>query len=126
MDLGSKDYKKIISRDENCTDPIYLPDGKILYTVQEVNQLGTSISTLYACHSDGCCEHQLTFHPHTDYSPTMQKDGRVLMISQQVYPETRNPMFLAMRPDGTKAELYYNPMDRIFNNKAVDALTGKR
>ena len=107
MDLHGKSIRKVQSRNENCTDPVYLPDGRILYSVQERDSLDIDINVLYAVNADGCSENRLTFHPHNDFTLSVHKDGRVLLNSQQRYPEIGNQMMLAMRPDGTKAELYY-------------------
>ena len=46
MDLYGKDIRKVLNRNENCTDPVYLPDGKILYSVQEKDSLANNINTL--------------------------------------------------------------------------------
>jgi len=112
MTLYNGDARIITSRDEDCIDPAYLPDGKIIYSVLETSSDGAyQTSTLYACHSDGCCESKLTYHPHNDFSPMIQKDGRVIMISQQRFPEIGDQMMIAMRPDGTKAEMYYKGIE---------------
>jgi hypothetical protein len=38
-------------------------------------------------------------------------DGRIIFTSRQVYPEYGITKYLAMRPDGTKVELFYLPED---------------
>jgi hypothetical protein len=35
------------------------------------------------------------------------KDGRLLTVSRQLYPEQKGAMLVAMRPDGTKADMFY-------------------
>ncbi|MFC2125490.1 hypothetical protein ACFLU5_11830 [Bacteroidota bacterium] len=112
MDLYEKSYRSIISRNENCTDPVYLPDGRILYSVQEKDSIGNVINAIYAVNADGCCENRLTFHPHNDFAPSVHKDGRVLVVSQQNYPNKGDQIMLVMRPDGTKAEMYYKSEEK--------------
>ena len=114
MDLSSREYTQVISREENCTDPAYLPNGQIIYSVQQTDESGTVINALYACQPNGCCEVRLTHHPHADFAPTVHKDGRVLMISQQLYPVTGDAKLLVMRPDGTKHELFYKAAENTY------------
>jgi hypothetical protein len=38
-------------------------------------------------------------------------DGRLLCITQQLFPVSGDPMFMVIRPDGTKADLFYRGID---------------
>jgi hypothetical protein len=47
------------------------------------------------------------------------------MLSQQLYPEAGDPMYLAMRPNGTKAELFYMGTDNsVLGMQANETLDG--
>ncbi len=39
--------------------------------------------------------------------PAVLRDGRILTIGVQEFPETGDQKFMVMRPDGTKSELFY-------------------
>jgi len=105
LDLESDSFTQVTSCKFNCTDPAWLPDGRIVFSKQvEENEL--THHALFTIAADGCCEQRITFQPHDDTNATVLNDGRILMTSQQLYPEVGPAKYLAMRPDGTKAELF--------------------
>jgi hypothetical protein len=57
--------------------------------------------------AEGCCEKRVTFNPNEDYYPALMTDGRVMWLTRQGFPEKGYGKFLAMRPDGTKVDLFY-------------------
>ena len=67
--------------------------------------------SLYTCNLDGSDIKQITFNPHAYFASTVLKDGRVLTISQQLFPDQGDQIFLILRPDGTKAEMFYKGME---------------
>jgi len=105
-DLQKKSTSRVTDLSENCTDPAFLPDGKIVFS-RSGSIKDTEISTLYKCNMDGSELQQLTFHPHRDCASSILKDGRILFTSSQQYPIAKDPVFLVMRPDGTKSEIFY-------------------
>jgi hypothetical protein len=106
MGLESRKTNQVTESETNCTDPAWLPDERIVFSKQ-INENGITHHALYTIGMDGCCEQRISFHPHEDLNANVLHDGRILISSQQVYPEPGIIKYLAMRPDGTKAELFY-------------------
>jgi len=106
MDLKSGDIIQVTSCENNCTDPAWLPDGRIVFS-KLIDEYGLNHHALFSIAADGCCEQRLSFQPHDDLNATVLHDGRILFCSQQLYPVPGNTKYLVMRPDGTKAELFY-------------------
>ena len=110
MDLGSSSTRQITSRSFNCTDPAYLPDDGIVFSSQsqDIGQL-SGVIALFTIDIAGSNEIQITFHPSVDQNPTVLSDGRILTNTHQIYPKKDRAMQLVLRPDGTKAEMFYEP-----------------
>ncbi len=112
MDLASSSTNQITSRSFNCTDPAYLPDGRIVFSSQTKNIKNVDdVIALFTIEKDGSNEVQITFHPNVDQNSTVFMDGRILTNTHQIYPEKDDAIQLILRPDGTKAELFYEPID---------------
>lgn len=107
MNFEDLKSRKIFSSDRNCIDPAYLPTGRIAFSKETEIGKGIAGYPVYTCASDGSDIRQITYHPHNNFSSTILKDGRILTISNAIYPENGEPMYLILRPDGTKAELFY-------------------
>jgi hypothetical protein len=107
MKLKNSKSRKITSFQENCTDPVYLPIGRLVFSKMTVNDTIKTGHSLYVCNLDGSDVRQITFHPHANFATTVLRDGRLLTISRQLLPEQKDPMFMVLRPDGTKADIFY-------------------
>ena len=108
MELKNSHVRKIFFCNKNCTGPAYLPGNKCVFSMQPDDYINNAEQALFVCNLDGTGLKQVTFHPYADYFPTILRDGRILMISRQLYPEPSDQTLMVMRPDGTKALLYYN------------------
>ena len=107
MNLKKKTAIQVTHCKESCYTPFYLPGNRLVFT-REMPDTGTgTFLTLFTMNLDGANLQQITFHPNADIITTILKDGRILMHSEQVYPHKRAAKYLAMRPNGTKAELFY-------------------
>jgi hypothetical protein len=106
LNLETKEFSQVTACQNNCTDPAWLPDGRIVFS-KYVNENELKHHALFSIAADGCCEQRLSFQPHEDLNATVLHDGRILYSSQQIYPELADTKYLVMRPDGTKAELFY-------------------
>ncbi|NOY36384.1 MAG: hypothetical protein GXO83_02290 [Chlorobi bacterium] len=107
MDLKHKTSKQITDFKESCFGPAYLPGGRLVFS-REMPDTGTGTThTLFTMNLDGSNLQQITFHPDDDYVSTILRDGRILMLSKQIFPEQGEIKYLAMRPNGTKAQLFY-------------------
>lgn len=107
MDLGSNESRQITNSSDNSIDPAYLPGGKIVFSRSMVNDSLKAGHNLFTCNLDGSDIRRITFNPHSYFASSVLKDGRITAISRQVYPTPGNPSIMVLRPDGTKAELFY-------------------
>ena len=107
MDLKKKESRKVTDFKEPCFTPAYLPGEKLVFS-REMADTGTGPSrALFTMNLDGSNLHQITFHPHINYVETILRDGRILMLSKRIFPKTGEIKSLAIRPNGTKAEIFY-------------------
>jgi hypothetical protein len=111
MNLTNSEIRQITTSQENCTDPDYLPDSRLVFSRLNVNDTLKAGHSLYTCNPDGSKLTRITFNPHTYFASSVLKDGRVLAINRQVFPENSDQSFVVLRPDGTKAELFYKGAD---------------
>lgn len=107
MKLSNRKTRKVISLKDNCVDPAYLPAGKLIFSKMTTNDTVKAVHCLYSANLDGSDIRQLTFSPQTNFAAAVLKDGRLLTITRQLYPGTKDPMLMVMRPDGTKADMFY-------------------
>jgi hypothetical protein len=111
MNLSNHKTSRITNLEDNCTDPAYLPGERIVFSrFTEGDSLHAGYS-LYTCATDGSNMKRITFNPHTYLSSNVLNDGRILTIGKQKFPTEGQAMFMVMRPDGTKAELFYKTKD---------------
>lgn len=106
MDLGNLKSGKITSLEDNCVDPAYLPGGRLIFSKLTTNDTITTGYPLFTCNLDGSAVRQITFHPGACFATSVLKDGRLLTISRQLFPDQRDPMLMVLRPDGTKADMF--------------------
>jgi hypothetical protein len=106
MELGNREARKITSFKSNCADPAYLPGNRMVFTGFAENDTVKKAYCLYTCNLDGSAVQQITFGPSAGFATTVLKDGRLLIISRQLFPALRDPMLTVMRPDGTKADMF--------------------
>ena len=107
MDLKSFEVSQITFGNENCTDPTWLPDGRIAFSMENDDVLAGPVHRLYACEQDGKDLKQLTFNPNSSFESSVFQDGRIIVIDEQKYPQSSNRKLMALRTDGTKSELFY-------------------
>lgn len=126
MNLGNRKSRKVISLNENCIDPAYLPGGRLVFSKLTENDTVKAAHCLYTCNLDGSTLRQITFGPHASFATAVLKDGRLLMISRQLLPDQGDPMLVVSRPDGTKADMFYKGDGTIaFMNRARETSEGK-
>lgn len=107
MNLRNLKYRQITSFSENCTDPAWLPAGRMVFSKLTVNDTVGTVHCLYTCNLDGSNVRQITFSPCDNYATQVLKDGRLLTVSRQLMPENNDAMLMVMRPDGTKGDMFY-------------------
>lgn len=107
MNLENLKIRQVTSSKENCIDPTYLPDGSLVFSKFIKNETLKTGNALFTCKRDGSEIKQITYNPHSYFASTVLLDGRILTISRQLYPDQKDRMFMVLRPDGTKQELFY-------------------
>jgi hypothetical protein len=123
--LKNGNSRKITEFEESCSGPAYLPGERLVFSRQMANEGYGSAAVLFTMNLDGTELNRITFQPHFDYPATILRDGRILMLSKQLYPETGDLMYLAMRPNGTKAELFYKGNESsMLSSQVNEALDG--
>jgi hypothetical protein len=107
MNLHDLSTRQITTSGENSVDPVYLPGDRIAFSKSPAKDTVGAGTALFTCNIQGGEPRQITFHPHDDFASTVLADGRILAFSSQVYPQKRKPELFVLRPDGTKADLFY-------------------
>jgi len=107
MNLENLEIRQITSSKDNCIDPDYVPGDQIVFSKALPNSNVKTSQALFTSNLDGTNESQITYNPHTYFAPTVLKDGRIVSISKQLFPNEKDGNFMIMRPDGTKQELFY-------------------
>jgi len=107
MNLSNFKVRKVTSSGENYTNPVHLPNGRFVYgLLANPDSLNTG-HPLFTCNPDGSDPKQITFTPNTYLALTVLNDGRVLALDKTSSAEKQQNILMIMRPDGTKAELFY-------------------
>ena len=126
MNLGNLKSRQITSSNVNCSDPAYLPAGRVVFSKFSPNDTLKAGHSLFVCKLDGSNLKRITFNPATYFSSNILKDGRLLAVSGQIFPDKQNPMFVVMRPDGTKADMFYQSgKDSYITSQGVETGAGK-
>jgi Hydrazine synthase alpha subunit middle domain len=111
MNLQDLKARQVTSSKENCIDPAYLPGRRLVFSKLTVSDSLKTGHSLYNCNLNGSDIRRITFNPHTYFASSVLKDGRVLTISRQLYPDHGYPEFMILRPDGTKSEMFYKGIE---------------
>jgi hypothetical protein len=109
MNLENFKIKQVTSSPDNSIDPAYLPGGRIVFSRYLKNDSLKAGHTLFTCNLDGNGLKRITFNPHEYFAPSVLRDGRVIVISRQIFPDRGRSSMMVLRPDGTKSELFYQP-----------------
>ncbi len=99
-------------------DPIYLADGRILFTSSRDNEMDeynhSPAEHLYTCNADGTGIERISFNQSDDFDPVLLPNGRVMYTRWDHFGTfNRFPLF-ATNPDGTGTFHHYGPHDRNF------------
>ncbi len=108
MNLDGSGQMKLVEGGQNCYTPSFLPTGEVVFSCETENPAAGTVYPLFKVQADGSGPEQITFHPHRDLHNSMLHDGRIAMISQQLYPDLEDPILMVLRPDGTKAQAFYH------------------
>lgn len=126
MDLGNFKIHQITSSKENCTDPDYLPGDRIVFSKFSSDDSLKAGHSLFVCNLDGNNLKRITFNPASYLSSNILSDGRILTLSRQIFPDKQDPFLAVMRPDGTKADMFYkSSKESLIMSSGVETGTGK-
>lgn len=110
--------RQITSGGGHDFDPLYLPDGSIMFTssragaMDEYNHSPTE--NLYTCNADGSDLKRVSFNMSDDFDPTLMPDGRVIYTRWEHFGTmNRFPLFFCGQ-DGTRPFHEFGPHDRNF------------
>jgi hypothetical protein len=99
-------------------DPLYLPDGTIMFTSSRARQMDeynhAPAENLYTCNADGSNLKRVSFNMSDDFDPTLMPDGLVVYTRWEHFgQQNRFPLFFA-RPDGSHFFHEFGPHNRNF------------
>jgi len=114
MDLATGRTNQLTDSDYDDIDPIYLPDGHILFTTTRGNtyvRCGPFIYsyTLARCDADGQNVYLISNNSEPDFVPALLADGRVI-YSRWEYtdkPLWRIQSLWTVNPDGTNVNVFW-------------------
>jgi len=119
--------KRQITRDmEDCIDPYYLPDGRIVFSSGAVRFRDEydrdPCKVLFRCNPDGSGAEQLTFNLSSDTASIVLDDGRLLFTSWQHHGDHQGVAgvfaFCTCNPDGTVFNLFTGNAREANNTKS--------
>ncbi|WP_346862670.1 hypothetical protein [uncultured Draconibacterium sp.] len=126
MTLSGLQAQQLSHFTEDCISPVYLPGDRFVFSSFLKNDTVKNSFAVFQGKLDGSQIQQVSYDPQNHTALSVLKDGRVLSITQQVYPLVGDDKFMVMRPDGTKLELFcaHNEME-IFRSSAHETNDGK-
>lgn len=116
INTDGSNLRQVTDGDYDELEPIYLPDGDILFCSSRcrrwVNCWFTQVATMYRCDSDGNNIIPLSFNIEQDNTPWMLPDGRVLFMRWEYVDRSRVKYhhLWTMNPDGTDQMVYFGNM----------------
>jgi Hydrazine synthase alpha subunit middle domain/WD40-like Beta Propeller Repeat len=99
-------------------DPLYLPDGRILFTSSrdgEMDEYNHAPSEhLYRCNGDGSELERVSFNQSDDFDPALLPDGKIVYTRWEHFgTQNRFPLFFT-NPDGSGTFHKFGPHERNF------------
>ena len=99
-------------------DPLYLPDGRVLFTSTRANEMDeynhALSATLYTCDMDGSNLERISYNQSDDFDPELLPNGRVMYTRWEHFGTfNRFPLFVT-NPDGTGTFHEFGPHSRNF------------
>jgi len=94
--------RKVTEGNGDPSGPIYLPDGRILYSDRPGRGVATEARSLFSSAPDGSDVRRLTFGDQQDIRARLLADGRVRFERRILTPAPLpDPLDLVVHPDGT-------------------------
>lgn len=118
IDADGTGLRQVTSGGGHDYDPIYLPDGRILFTSSrdgEMDEYNHAPSErLYVCNNDGTGIERVSYNQSDDFDPSLLPDGRVVYTRWEHFGTmNRFPLFFT-HPDGSSTFHMFGPHGRNF------------
>lgn len=116
INTDGSDLRQLTAGDYDEFEPIYLPDGDILFCSSRcrrwVNCWFTQVATLYRCDRNGKNIISLSANIEQDNTPWMLPDGRVLFMRWEYVDRSRVQFhhLWTINPDGSDQMVYFGNM----------------
>ncbi|OGV68232.1 MAG: hypothetical protein A2283_10255 [Lentisphaerae bacterium RIFOXYA12_FULL_48_11] len=116
INIDGSGLKQLTSEEFDDYEPIYLPDGDIIFVSTRckrwVNCWYTQVGTIYRCNADGKNICQLSSNTEHDNTPWVMPDGRILYMRWEYVDRSQVEYhhLWTMNPDGTGQTVYYGNM----------------
>jgi len=123
IDADGTNLRQVTSGGGDDFDPLYLPDGRVLFTSTRAGEMDeynhAPSATLYTCEMDGTGLERISFNQSDDFDPELLPDGRIVYTRWEHFGTmNRFPLFFT-NPDGTGTFHFFGPHDRNFFHPVV-------
>jgi hypothetical protein len=126
MELRGRKARKITSFATDCYAPAYLPTGRIIFSKAEASDDNRVALAIFSCNPDGSDVRQVTFNPYAYSALSVLKDGRLLAVCKGLDSEMDRAVYMVIRPDGTKNQLFYRGAEgSSISTRAWETYNGK-
>ena len=114
MNLDGSGLKQLTDSEYDDIDPIYLPDGHIMFTTTRGNSYVRCGPFIYSyvlarCEADGSDVYLISYNNEPDFVPSLMDDGRVI-YSRWEYTDKalwRVQSLWTVNPDGTQVDVFW-------------------
>ncbi|MDP3642525.1 MAG: hypothetical protein Q8S54_04960 [Bacteroidota bacterium] len=125
MNLDNFKIKQVTSSDVNCSNAVHLPNGRFVFGLLTSKDSVKTGHPLFTCNPDGSDPKQITYNRNAYSALTVLNDGRVLALDKTSSSDKQKNILMVMRPDGTKAELFYEgPVGSNLISKVSETTNG--
>lgn len=118
INVDGTGIRQVTHADGHDFDPIYLPDGRILFTSSRGDEMDeynhSPAEHLHVCNADGSGIERISFNQSDDFDPALLPNGRIMYTRWDHFGTfNRFPLF-ATNPDGTGTFHHFGPHNRNF------------
>jgi hypothetical protein len=118
IDVDGTNLRQVTSGGGHDFDPVYLPDGRILFTSSRANEMDeynhAPAEHMYACNEDGSGLERISFNQSDDFDPVLLPSGRIMYTRWEHFGTVNRFPLFASNPDGTGIFHHYGPHGRNF------------